>query len=144
MRTRYGVLSLLVAVFASVAYTTAYVAPAKAQGVAGVTADTWSGKNDLLSTVSTSISTTTAVITAVSGKVINVRSITFRVSAGGVVQFQDGSGGTTIGSFYAVTNTPYTLYEGQFGGGMRTSSGTGLYAVLSGATLTALVRYQTE
>lgn len=106
--------------------------------------DTWSGHIDKIGTCSTSISSSAAVIAAVSGKVINVRAMTLRSSGAGVVVFQDGSSGTTIANIYLEADKPYTIYENQFGGGLKTTSGTGLYAVLSGATLTAIVRYQLQ
>lgn len=106
--------------------------------------DTWSGHDERVATFSGSINTSTAVVAAVTGKRINVRAITFRSSGAGVVAFQDGSGGTTIGNFYLAANTPVTIYENQFGPGLKTTSGNGLYATLAGATLTAVVRYRAE
>jgi hypothetical protein len=118
--------------------------PADAQSVGIGTSDTWSGHDDRTATCSKSISSTASVVAAVTGRRINVRAITMSSSGAGVVVFQDGSGGTTIGNFYLAANTPVTIYENAFGAGMKTTSGNGLFAVLSGATLTAVVRYRAE
>lgn len=94
-----------------------------------------------MSTVSTSISSTAAVVPAVSGKRIVVRSCVLASSGAGVVVFQDGSGGSTLANIYLAANTNLVLDEQFFGaGGITTTRGNGLYAVLSGATLTATLR----
>lgn len=131
---------LLVAAFLGVALAPLH--PVEAQS--GPTNDTWSGHNEGLATFSGSINTAAAVVAAQSGKVINVRAITMRSSGAGVVVFKDGASGSTIANFYLEADKPVTIYENQFGKGLKTTSGTGLYAVLSGATLTALVRYRAD
>lgn len=139
MTFKAWILGLVAAVVLGVAL--APVQPLEAQSAVPYV-DTWSGHNEAVATFSGSINTTTAVIAAVSGKKINVRAITMRSSSAGVVVFQDGSGGTTIGNFYLEADVPYTIYENALGPGMKTSTGNGLYAVLSGATLTTTIRYR--
>lgn len=97
-----------------------------------------------VSTVSTSISSTTAVVAAVSGKRLCVKSMILRSSSAGVVVFQDGSGGTTLANIYLAQDSTLVIDEHVLGEGFKTTSGNGLYAVLSGATLTAVVRCAQE
>lgn len=144
IRFRFALLaSLLVAAFALTFVGTTAKRVVHAQSQDG---DTWSRSDERLATVSATISTSggAAVVSAVTGKLVNVRAITFRSDTTGVVTFLDGASGSTIANYYMVANKPYTFYEGLFGPGLKTTRGNGLYAYLSGATLTATVRYRAE
>lgn len=140
VRFRYGALAALLAF--AVAFCAATTRRAVAQSAPAH--DTWSHHDDRLATISASISSTAAVVAGVTNKQVNVRAMTLRSDTAGVVTFQDGSGGTTIGQVYLEANKPYTIYEGALGKGLTTSTGNGLYAVLPSATLTAFVRYRAE
>lgn len=97
-----------------------------------------------VSTISASISSSAAVAAAVSGKRLCVRSMILRSSAAGVVEFQDGEGGTTLANIYLAQDTTLVIDEHVLGEGFKTTAGNGLYAELSGATLTAVVRCAQE
>jgi len=97
-----------------------------------------------ISTVSTSISSSTAVVAASSGKRLCVRSMVLRSSAAGVVVFTDGDAGTTLANVYLGQDSTLVIDEHALREGFKTTSGNGLYAVLSGATLTATFRVALE
>jgi hypothetical protein len=99
---------------------------------------------EAVATISASVSTTAAVVAAVSGKKICVKSMVLRSSTAGVMVFTDGSGGTTLANIYLAQDTNLVLDEHVLGEGFKTTAGNALHAVLSGATLTATIRYAQE
>jgi hypothetical protein len=119
---------------------------APASPVNAQTIDTWSGHDDRIVTVdAVTITTTTQLLAATTGKKVIVKSIDFNSSIAGAVKLQDGSGGATIGEFYLAANTPRQIPEGNLGNGCKTTSGNGLFAIgPSTAALTATIRYQLQ
>lgn len=97
-------------------------------------------------TCSTSISSGANVIAATAAKRIKLKSALLRSSGAGVVVFKDGSGGSTLLNVYLEANVPLVVPLDQLGGGggVRCSTNTALHATLSGATLTAVFRYELE
>ncbi len=120
------------------------VALAQSSG-SGIAVDTWTGRDDSVSTFRGSVGTTAAaVVTAVSGKIINVRAIqSMTLTSAGVLSFTDGSGGTVLGQYYLEANKPYQIDESLMGKGLTTTSGTGLFVVADvAATLILTHRIQ--
>lgn len=100
-----------------------------------------SGHDERTATISASVSSSASVITAISGKKIAVKGMVLRSSGAGVMVFTDGDGGTALCKIYLEADKSFTVDELVLGGGLKTTAGNGLYAVLSGATLTATFRY---
>lgn len=140
-RSRYWVLAVLFAFALTFSGVTAKRAAAQAGNGSG---DTWSGHDERVATISALCSNSTALVSAITNKKVNIRAITISSDTAGVIAFQDGSGGTTIAQVYVAANTPITIYEGAFGPGVKTTKGNGLYLQLSSATITAFVRYRAE
>lgn len=100
---------------------------------------------EVMATVSASISSGADVIAAVSGKKLCVRSAVLRSSTAGVVVFRDGSGsGTILANIYLPQDANLVLDEKFFGEGIKTTAGNSLFATLSSATLTAVFRVAKE
>jgi hypothetical protein len=119
---------------------------APAAPVHAQTIDTWSGHDERIACVdAVTITSTTQLIAATTGKKVIIKAIDLSSSIAGAVKLQDGSGGTTIGEFYLAANTPRQIPEGQLGTACKTTSGNALFAIgPSTAALTATIRYQLQ
>lgn len=93
---------------------------------------------------SQSISTAAPVISLVAGKKLCVKSAVLNSGGAGVVVFEDGSGGDVIARIYLEANKPLIIDEHVLGEGFKSTAGNGIYATLSGATLTATFRVALE
>lgn len=102
--------------------------------------------NDVITSFSGSINTTTAVVAApASDKRHVIRALHFTTTQAGAVVFQDGSGGSTVLAVYGAANTPVTVPADVFGiAGVRLTKGNALHAVLTSATLHAVIRTSLE
>lgn len=107
--------------------------------------DTWTGRAQVMATVSTNVSSTTSIVAAVSGKKLTVKAMVLCGDQAGVYLLQDGSGGTTLWAQYLAANTPLVIDEKVLGPGFQTTAGTALYCDgPSSAVLTAGFRIQRE
>ena len=96
-------------------------------------------------TFSDSISSGAEVLAGVAGRGLVVRSMLLRSSGAGVVVLRSGGGsGTVLAKVYLAANTPLVLGEDLLGDAIATDEGDGLHAELSGATLSAVFRYELD
>jgi hypothetical protein len=97
--------------------------------------------DEVITTCSQSIASEAPIVSAVSGKRLQIRGAVLRSSGAGVVVFTDGASGTTIANLYLEADTPFVIDDRVLGtGGITTTAGNALYATLSGATLTGVFR----
>lgn len=134
---RFTILSILAVLCVAAVMTLGALAPARAQ-------DSGAGKIEVLTSLSTSISTSAAITSATTGKRQVIRSAVLASSGAGVVVLRDGDGGDLLAAIYLEANKPFAFTPELLGGGIRSSSGNAIYATLSGATLTAVMRVQRE
>ncbi len=110
--------------------------------------DSWSGHNEFLTTVNTAYTANTAatVFTGVSGRILNVRAMTFSTSAAGFLVFKDHASGNIIGQFYCAATTQYQVTEDLLGIGMQTTVAGGaidMFVTVSGTVcITARISKQ--
>jgi hypothetical protein len=118
-------------------------------GAMVATADVSTSSDEQLASVNAlAINGGALAITAVSGRVIEVLSVTLDSDVTGNVTLRDGAaGGTVIGVLPINDATPSTLSEVSIssdlsGPGIRTTAGNGLYLNLTSATVSGVIRYR--
>lgn len=101
--------------------------------------------SEVMTTISTSVSASTSLVSAVTGRRLVIKALHLNGDTAGVYAFTDGDGGTTLLNVYLPANTDVQVTDKILADVVKTTAATALYVDgPSGAVLRCNVRTRRE